>query len=39
MLVHAAFAIPALMVRVVTDRGLGYSVVQVVKPKKRGDLY
>jgi hypothetical protein len=39
MLFHAAIAGPALIARVVTDLGLGYSVFQVVKPKKRLDLY
>ncbi len=39
MLVHALIALPALMVRVVTDIGLGYSVFEIVKPKKRADLY
>lgn len=39
MLVHAAIAIPALIARVITDIGLGYSVFQAVKPRKRTDLY
>lgn len=37
--VHATIAIPALIVRFVTDITLGYSVFQAVKPKKRLDLY
>ena len=39
MLIHAAIAIPAVVVRFVTDITLGYSVFQAVKPKKRADLY
>jgi len=39
MLIHAAIAIPAVIVRFVTDITLGYSVFQAVKPKKRADLY
>ena len=39
MLIHAAIAIPAVIVRFVTDITLGYSVFRAVKPKKRADLY
>jgi hypothetical protein len=39
LLIHAAIAIPAVIVRFVTDITLGYSVFQAVKPKKRADLY
>jgi len=39
MLVHFSIAIPAVIVRVVTDIGLGYSFFQAIKPVKRVDLY
>jgi len=39
MLIHAVIAIPAVVVRLVTDITLGYSLFQAVKPKKRADLY
>jgi hypothetical protein len=39
VVIHAAIAIPAVIVRFVTDITLGYSVFQAVKPKKRIDLY
>jgi hypothetical protein len=39
MLVHFTIAIPAVIVRFVTDLTLGYSVFQAVKPAKRVDLY
>ncbi len=38
-IIHAAIAIPALCIRVFTDLTLGYSFFQVIKPKKRVDLY
>lgn len=39
MLIHALIAIPAMITRVVTDIGLGYSFIQAVKPTRRTDLY
>lgn len=39
MLIHAAIAIPAVIVRLVTDIGLGYSFFQAVRPRRRADLY
>jgi hypothetical protein len=39
VVIHAAIAIPAVIVRFVTDITLGYTVFQAVKPKKRIDLY
>lgn len=39
MLIHAAIAIPALIARLITDVGLGYTVFQAIKPRKRTDLY
>jgi len=39
MLIHALIAIPAMITRVVTDIGLGYSFIQAVKPTRRSDLY
>ena len=39
LLIHFSIAIPAVIVRVVTDLSLGYSFFQVVKPAKRVDLY
>lgn len=37
--IHAVIAVPAVVVRCITDLTLGYSVFEVVKPKKRADLY
>lgn len=37
--IHAVIAVPAVIVRLITDITLGYSVFQAVKPKKRVDLY
>ena len=37
--IHALIAIPAVLVRLITDFGLGCTVFQAVKPKKRVDLY
>ena len=39
MLIHATIAIPALVARLVTDIGLGYSFFEAIKPKKRNDLF
>lgn len=39
MLLHALIAIPAVITRVITDVGLGYSVIRAIKPTKRTDLY
>lgn len=39
MVMHAAIAAPALVVRFVTDISLGYSFFQAVKPKKRVDIF
>jgi hypothetical protein len=39
MAIHAFIAIPALVARLVTDIGLGYNFFQVIKPKKRHDLF
>jgi hypothetical protein len=39
LLIHFSIAIPAVIVRVITDLSLGYSFFQVVKPAKRVDLY
>jgi len=39
LFIHATIAIPALVMRFVTDITLGYSFFQAVKPKKRVDLY
>ncbi|UNK50637.1 hypothetical protein MNR01_06430 [Lysobacter sp. S4-A87] len=39
MVIHAFIAVPALVARLITDIGLGYSFFQAVKPKKRQDLY
>nr|WKF59610.1 hypothetical protein HUO10_004121 [Paraburkholderia busanensis] len=39
MFIHALIAIPAVIMRFVTDITLGYSFFQAVKPKKRTDLY
>jgi hypothetical protein len=38
MAIHALIALPALAARVVTDVGLGLSVFEIVKPRKRVDL-
>lgn len=39
MLIHACIALPALVVRLITDIGLGYSLIQAIKPRRREDLY
>ena len=39
MLIHVLIAIPAMITRVITDIGLGYSFIQAVKPTRRSDLY
>ena len=39
MLIHALIAIPAMITRVITDIGLGYSFIQAIKPTRRTDLY
>ena len=39
MVVHAVIAGPAVIVRLVTDIGLGMTVFEAVKPAKRVDLY
>lgn len=39
LVIHALIAAPALVARLVTDIGLGYSFFQVIKPKKRNDLF
>jgi hypothetical protein len=39
LLVHASIALPALLARLVTDVGLGHSFFEIVRPKKRVDLY
>ena len=39
LVIHASIAIPAVILRIITDIGLGYSVFQAVKPTKRSDLY
>ena len=39
MLVHATIAIPAVILRVVTDLTLGLSVFEAIRPAKRADLY
>lgn len=39
MPVHAAIALPAVVVRLITDIGLGYTFLQIVKPKKRADIF
>lgn len=38
-LIHAAIAGPAVVLRLITDLGLGYSFFEAVKPRKRADLY
>lgn len=37
--IHAAIAVPAVIIRVVTDIGLGMNIFQAIKPKKRTDIY
>ena len=37
--IHAFIAIPAVIARIVTDIGLGYTFFQAVKPRKRTDLF
>jgi hypothetical protein len=37
--IHAAIAAPAVLLRLITDIGLGYSFFEAVKPRKRVDLY
>jgi len=39
MVIHALIAVPALVVRFITDIGLGYNFFQAIKPKKRSDLF
>jgi hypothetical protein len=39
LLIHAAIAIPAVIVRVVTDIGMGYNFFEAIKPRRRVDLY
>ena len=39
MVIHFAIAGPAVIARLVTDIGLGMSVFEAVKPRKRGDLF
>jgi hypothetical protein len=39
LVIHALIAIPAVIVRVVTDLTLGYSFFQAIKPAKRADLF
>ena len=39
MLIHGVIVIPAILLRLVTDVGLGMSIFQAVKPRKRTDLY
>ena len=39
MLIHALIAIPAMITRVITDIGLGYSFIQAIQPTRRTDLY
>ncbi|MGH8581642.1 MAG: hypothetical protein ACREWG_02410, partial [Gammaproteobacteria bacterium] len=39
MVIHAGLAIPAVIVRLVTDLMLGYNFFQAVKPTKRTDLF
>ena len=38
-LIHATIAVPAVIVRVVTDLGLGYNFFEAIKPAKRADLF
>jgi len=39
MLIHAAIAIPALVLRIGTDIVLNKGIIQSIKPVKRNDLY
>lgn len=39
LLIHASIAVPAVLVRVVTDIGLGYNFFEAIKPAKRADLF
>lgn len=39
MLIHAAIAIPALILRIGTDVILKKNIIQAIKPVKRNDLY
>ncbi len=39
LLSHAVIAVPAVLLRLVTDVTLGASVFQAVKPRRRADLY
>jgi hypothetical protein len=39
LIIHAVIALPAVILRFVTDVSLGHTVFQAVKPKKRNDLY
>lgn len=39
MVVHALIAVPAVIVRVITDLGLGMNVFEAVKGKPRADLF
>jgi hypothetical protein len=39
LVIHSLIAIPALIARLITDIGLGYSFFQVIKPTKRTDLF
>lgn len=39
LIIHALIAVPALVVRLITDIGLGYGFFQIIKPKKRNDLF
>lgn len=39
MLIHACIALPAVAVRLITDIGLGYSVIRAIKPRRRQDLF
>lgn len=39
VVIHAAIALPALLLRVCTDFWMSKSIIQAIKPVKRGDLY
>ncbi|CAE6858702.1 hypothetical protein R75461_07864 [Paraburkholderia nemoris] len=39
MIIHCLIAIPAVVVRLITDIALGYSFFQAGKPRRRTDLY
>ena len=39
LIIHALIAVPALVARLITDIGLGYSFFQIIKPKRRNDLF